>query len=123
MSHKFEKRLVSATGSIGEKPVVSGFDDVYEEAAWVAAKVQALKSTGIVMREMAVLFRTAFTSMPLQAELVKRGIRFKLFGGRKFYEMANVRDVVSYLRLVANPTDELAWHRVLMPGPLKDCLN
>jgi DNA helicase-2/ATP-dependent DNA helicase PcrA len=117
MSHKFEKRLVSATGSIGEKPVVSGFDDVYEEAAWVAAKVQALKSTGIVMREMAVLFRTAFTSMPLQAELVKRGIRFKLFGGRKFYEMANVRDVVSYLRLVANPTDELAWHRVLMLLP------
>ena len=38
MSHKFEKRLVSATGSIGEKPVLSSFDDVYEEAAWVAAK-------------------------------------------------------------------------------------
>jgi DNA helicase II / ATP-dependent DNA helicase PcrA len=117
MSHKFEKRLVSATGNIGEKPVVSQFDDVYEEAAWVAQKVQSLRSTGIVMREMAVLFRTAFTSMPLQAELVKRGIRFKLFGGRKFYEMANVRDVVSYLRLVANPTDELAWHRVLMLLP------
>ena len=117
MSHKFEKRLVSATGSIGEKPVVSRFDDVYEEAAWVARKVQALKPAGIAMREMAVLFRTAFTSMPLQAELVKRGIRFKLFGGRKFYEMANVRDAVSYLRLVANPADELAWHRVLLLLP------
>ena len=117
MSHKFDKRLVSATGLKGEKPVVSRFGDVYEEAAWVAAKAQALKSTGIAMREQAVLFRTAFTSMPLQAELVKRGIRFKLFGGRKFYEMANVRDVVSYLRLVANPTDELAWHRVLMLLP------
>lgn len=117
MTHKFEKRLVSATGSIGEKPVVSRFDDVYEEAAWVARKVLALKSEGTAMRETAVLFRTAFTSMPLQAELVKRGIRFKLFGGRKFYEMANVRDVVSYLRLVANPADELAWHRVLMLLP------
>jgi DNA helicase-2/ATP-dependent DNA helicase PcrA len=117
MSHKFEKRLVSATGIIGEKPVASKFDDVYEEAAWVAQKVQSLKLSGIVMRDMAVLFRTAFTSMPLQAELVKRGIRFKLFGGRKFYEMANVRDAVSYLRLVANPADELAWHRVLMLLP------
>ena len=55
--------------------------------------------------------------MPLQAELVKRGIRFKLFGGRKFYEMANVRDVVSYLRIVANPADELAWQRVLLLLP------
>jgi len=117
MFHKFEKKLVSATGNFGEKPVVTRFDDVYEEAAWVAARVQALKSDGIPVREIAVLFRTAFTSMPLQAELVKRGIRFKLFGGRKFYEMANVRDVVSYLRLVANPTDELAWHRVLMLLP------
>jgi len=55
--------------------------------------------------------------MALQAELIKRGIRFKLFGGRKFYEMANVRDVISYLRLVANPADELAWHRVLLLLP------
>ena len=117
MSHKFEKRLVSAAGSIGEKPVVSRFDDVYEEAAWIARKVHALRSRDIPMREIAVLFRTAFTSMPLQAELIKRGIRFKLFGGRKFYEMANVRDVISYLRIVANPADELAWHRVLLLLP------
>jgi DNA helicase-2/ATP-dependent DNA helicase PcrA len=117
MAHKFEKKLVSATGNFGDKPVVTRFDDVYEEAAWVATKVQTMRSEGIPVKEMAVLFRTAFTSMPLQAELVKRGIRFKLFGGRKFYEMANVRDVVSYLRLVANPTDELAWHRVLMLLP------
>ncbi len=117
MSHKYEKRLVSATGNIGEKPVVSRFDDVYEEAAWVARRVHALRAKGIPVREMAVLFRTAFTSMPLQAELVKQGIRFKLFGGRKFYEMANVRDVISYLRFIANPADELAWHRVLMLLP------
>lgn len=117
MSHKFEKRLVSAAGMIGEKPVVSRFDDVYEEAAWVARTVQAFTKTGFPVREIAVLFRTAFTSMALQAELVKKGIRFKLFGGRKFYEMANVRDVISYLRLVANPADELAWHRVLLLLP------
>jgi len=117
MSHKFEKRLVSATGNKGEKPTLRRFDDVYNEAVWIAQKVLGLKEEGIETNEMAVLFRTAFTSMSLQAELVKRGIRFKLFGGRKFYEMAYVRDVVSYLRIVANPADELAWQRVLLLLP------
>lgn len=117
MSHKFEKRLVSATGTVGRPPVVSRFADVYEEASRLAGKIYTLKSKGVLLREMAVLFRTAFASMPLQAELVKRGIRFKLFGGRKFYEMANVRDVISYLRVVANPADELAWQRVLLLLP------
>jgi DNA helicase II / ATP-dependent DNA helicase PcrA len=117
MQHKFEKRLVSATGLVGDKPSLRRFDDIYQEAAWLAFTVQSCRASGISTREMAVLFRTAFTSMPLQAELVKRGIRFKLFGGRKFYETAHVRDVVSYLRIVANPTDELAWHRVLLLLP------
>jgi DNA helicase-2/ATP-dependent DNA helicase PcrA len=117
MIHKFDKRLVSAMGVVGEKPVLRCFSDIYDEAGWVAQKVQILQQAGVSLREMAVLFRTAFTSMPLQAELVKRGIRFKLFGGRKFYETAHVRDVVSYLRLVANPADELAWHRVLLLLP------
>jgi DNA helicase II / ATP-dependent DNA helicase PcrA len=117
MSQKFEKRLVSATGNVGEKPMLRCFEDTHEEAWWIAQKVQRLVSSGSALREIAVLFRTTFASMPLQAELVKRGISFKLFGGRKFYESAHVRDVISYLRLVANPTDELAWHRVLLLLP------
>ena len=44
--------------------------------------------------KIAMLFRTAYTSMPLQSEMIKRGIRFRLFGGRKFYETAHVGDVI-----------------------------
>ncbi len=117
MKHKFEKRLVSGMGLTGERPSLRRFDDIYEEAAWVAGKVQSLKGQGVPMREIAMLFRTAYTSMPLQSELIKRGIRFRLFGGRKFYEPAHVRDVISYLRIIANPADELAWHRVLLLLP------
>jgi DNA helicase-2/ATP-dependent DNA helicase PcrA len=117
MKHKFEKRLVSGIGLTGEKPTLRRFDDIYEEAEWVVRKVQGLKATGVTMREIAVLFRTAYTSMPLQSELIKSGIRFKLFGGRKFYETAHVRDVISYLRIIGNPIDELAWHRVLLLLP------
>jgi DNA helicase-2/ATP-dependent DNA helicase PcrA len=117
MEHKFEKCLVSATGYAGERPTLRRFDDVYQEAAWVAQMVQNRKAQGVPVGEIAVLFRTAYTSMALQTELVKRGIWFKLFGGRKFYESAHVRDAISYLRIVANPTDELAWHRVLLLLP------
>ncbi len=117
MKHKFEKRLVSGMGLTGEKPALRQFDDIYDEATWVGQKVQSLRVMNFPMREVAVLFRTAFTSMPLQSELIKRGIRFRLFGGRKFYETAHVRDVISYLRIIANPADELAWHRVLLLLP------
>ncbi len=87
---------MSATGNRGEKPSLRRFEDVYEEATWIVKKIQSLCATGSTLREIAVLFRTAFASMPLQAELAKNGIRFKLFGGRKFYETAHVRDVISY---------------------------
>lgn len=117
MKHKFDKRLVSGMGLTGTKPTLRRFDDVYEEAAWVAGKIESMKMKGTPPREIAVLFRTAFTSMPLQSELIKRSMRFRLFGGRKFYETAHVRDAISYLRIVANPADELAWHRVLLLLP------
>jgi DNA helicase II / ATP-dependent DNA helicase PcrA len=117
MKHKFEKILISATCLGGEKPGLRHFEDVYEEALWVAEKIRTLNARGVKMGEIAVLFRTAFASMPLQGELIKRNVRFRLFGGRKFFETAHVRDVISYLRIVANPTDELAWYRVLMLLP------
>lgn len=117
MKHKFEKTLVSGIGLTGEKPALRQFVDIYEEAAWIARRVQGLTAAGVPVREIAVLFRTAYTAMPLQSELIKQNIRFRLFGGRKFYETAHVRDVISYLRIVSNPADELAWHRVLLLLP------
>ncbi len=60
MSHKFEKRLVSAMGNTGEKPTLRRFNDVYDEATWIAQKVLRLKEEGVEANEMAVLFRTAF---------------------------------------------------------------
>jgi DNA helicase II / ATP-dependent DNA helicase PcrA len=117
MKHRFDKRLVSATSLGGDRPGLRHFGDVYEEALWVAEKIRTLNARDVKMGDIAVLFRTSFASMPLQSELIKRSIRFKLFGGRKFFETAHVRDVVSYLKIVVNPSDELAWYRVLMLLP------
>jgi DNA helicase-2/ATP-dependent DNA helicase PcrA len=61
-----------------------------------------------------VLFRSQYLSIPLQAELSRRNIPFEVFGGLKFYETAHVKDIMSHIKILANPRDELAWNRVLM---------
>ena len=66
----------------------------------------------------AVLFRSSYISIPLQAELARARIPFKFFGGLKFYETAHVKDVLAHLKILANFKDELSWSRVLtlLPG-------
>ncbi len=114
MEVRFEKKLRAATRqSAGEKPQFSYFENPYEEAEWIADKMEELKSDGIKFREQAALFRAAYVSIPLQAELTRRNISFDVFGGLKFYEMAHIRDVLAHLRVLENFRDELAWVRVL----------
>jgi DNA helicase-2/ATP-dependent DNA helicase PcrA len=60
-----------------------------------------------------VLYRSHYHSLELQLELTRRGIPYRVRSGMRFFEQAHIKDVVAYLRLVANPRDELAWKRVL----------
>ena len=63
--------------------------------------------------EIAVLYRAHYHSMELQMELTRRGIPFEIRSGIRFFEMAHVKDITSYLRVLVNPLDEAAWKRVL----------
>jgi DNA helicase-2/ATP-dependent DNA helicase PcrA len=113
MSSKYAKRLVSSLRHKGAMPQMWFFNDAYEEAAWVADKMNELKERGIPFDKQCVLFRSSYISIALQAELKKRGVSYQLMGGMKFYESAHVKDVVAHLKIVANPKDELSWHRAL----------
>jgi len=66
---------------------------------------------------MAVLYRSHFHSLEVQMELTRRGIPYDVRSGVRFFEQAHIKDVTSYLRLVVNPRDELAWKRVLKLTP------
>ena len=66
----------------------------------------------MALRDQAVLFRTGHHSDGLEIELGRRNIPFVKFGGLKFLETAHVKDTLALLRILDNPTDELAWHRV-----------
>ena len=92
----------------------------YDEAAqaeWVCDRVLELRERGIDLRDQAVLFRTGHHSGGLEIELARRSIPFVKFGGLKFLESAHVKDLLSLLRILDNPRDELAWNRVLLMLP------
>lgn len=113
MRHKYAKKLVSATGKAGSVPLVLFFNDIYEEAEWVAGRAKDFYDEGVALSSQAVLFRSAYVSIPLQAELSRRNIPYQVYGGLKFYETAHVKDALSYLKVLNNYKDELAWSRIL----------
>jgi DNA helicase-2/ATP-dependent DNA helicase PcrA len=72
-----------------------------------------LLGEGVPINEIAVLYRAHYHSMELQMEMVRRGIPFEIRSGIRFFEQAHIKDVTSYMRIIVNPFDEVAWKRVL----------
>lgn len=119
MTKKFAKKLVASKGVLPyapttDKPELLFFQNPYAEAAWIVRQMVNLREEGVPFYHQAVLFRSAYISIPLQAELAKEGIPFQVYGGLKFYETAHVKDLVGYLKLLVNPKDELGWRRILL---------
>ncbi len=109
---KFEKELVPMRNS-GPKPRLVPCTSAAQEARYVADQILQLRSEGTALANMAVLFRSSAHSQTLEFELMKRDIPYEYRGGQKFFERAHIKDIVSFLRIAANPADELAWTRVL----------
>jgi len=114
MKNKYSKCLISAKKQTGQRPQLLFFKDAYEEAEWVADRIKRQLDEGLPLSHQCVLFRSLYLSIPLQSELSKRNIPYETYGGLKFYETAHVKDMISHLKVIANPKDELAWNRILM---------
>lgn len=109
---KFEKELV-AMRAAGPKPKLIACASASQEARYVADQILQLRSGGTALENMAVLFRSSAHSQALEFELLKRDIPYEYRGGQKFFERAHIKDVIAFLRVAANPVDEVAWLRVL----------
>lgn len=96
------------------KPVLFAAADEREEARFVAGKIRELVAGGIRFQDIAVLFRSGFHSYKLEIELASSGVDFEKRGGLKLTESAHMKDVLSFLRILANPRDNLSWNRVLL---------
>ncbi len=97
----------------GIRPILIPVKDVNQQANFVSQRVIELMREGVPLSEIAVLYRAHYHSMELQMEMMRRGIPFEIRSGIRFFEQAHIKDVTSYMRIIANPYDELAWKRVL----------
>ncbi|GAA4358378.1 ATP-dependent helicase [Microbacterium rhizosphaerae] len=107
-----DKRLWSADGP-GEKIVgYTGYSQ-HDEAQFVAEEVDALRRTGVDYSQMAVFYRTNSQSRALEEIFIRAAVPYKIMGGTRFYERAEIKDALAYLVAVANPADEMALRRII----------
>ena len=109
---QFQKKL-KAERAGGVLPILIPARDGHQQASLVAAKIMRRYRDGLNYSDMAVLYRSTYQSADIQLELSKQNIPYVVRGGQRYFEQAHIKDVVAYLRIMANFKDELAWKRVL----------
>ncbi|WP_217915851.1 ATP-dependent helicase [Miltoncostaea marina] len=110
--HRHPKRLWTDLGD-GEPITVMACRDEHEEARVVAAEIDRAVGRGASLSEVAVFYRTNAQSRAIEDQLVRRAVPYAVVGGPRFYERAEVRDLLAYLRVVANPADGVSLARML----------
>jgi DNA helicase-2/ATP-dependent DNA helicase PcrA len=99
-------------GSLGEKPSVTGVWDSEEEARLIGEEIEQLQHRNHELDEIAILVRASFQMREFEERFITLGLPYKVIGGPRFYERAEIRDALAYLRLVAQPANDLAFERI-----------
>ncbi len=111
-SRRLGKRLWTDAGS-GEPVRIHEALSDGEEAQWLVESVRHLCSQGMARRDIAVLYRSNAQSRVLEHALFSAGVAYRVYGGLRFFERAEIRHAMAYLRLLANPDDDGAFLRVV----------
>lgn len=96
----------------GDKLRVIGVWDGPEEARRVGDEIERLEREGAPLRSIAILVRAQFQTREIEDRFIAIGLNYKIIGGFRFYERAEIRDALAYLRLIAQPADDLAFERI-----------
>jgi DNA helicase II / ATP-dependent DNA helicase PcrA len=97
----------------GEKVFVTGAWDSEEEARAVGEEIEQLQREGHALNEIAILVRASFQMREFEDRFVTLGLPYRVIGGPRFYERAEIRDALAYLRLINSPADDLAFERIV----------
>lgn len=97
----------------GDKIKVYMANDERDEGRWIAGQIEKLKDAGTSYNQMAVFYRTNAQSRTLEDMLLRAGVPYRLVGGTRFFDRAEIKDVMAYLTLVVNPANDIAAQRVI----------
>ena len=98
--------------ALGEKPKVRGVQDSSEEARLIGEEIEAAQRSGLPLSEIAILVRASFQMREFEERFLETGVPYRVVGGPRFYERAEIRDALAYLRCAAQPDDDLAFERI-----------
>lgn len=96
----------------GEKVRVIGVWDAPEEARRVGEEIERLEREGAPLERMAILVRAQYQTREFEDRFIQIGLNYRIVGGFRFYERAEIRDALAYLRVIAQPSDDLAFERI-----------
>ncbi len=114
--HKNVKQIdkdVYSRNEEGEKIKLKELSSDREEASFITSDIKHKVNDGMSYDDFAILYRTNAQSRPFEEELRRNGIDFQIYGGLSFYQRKEIKDIVAYLRLIANPDDEEAFKRII----------
>ncbi|MBI3591011.1 MAG: UvrD-helicase domain-containing protein [Candidatus Melainabacteria bacterium] len=111
-TERIEKTLLP-TKSKGEKIICFEADDEIEEAQYVAKETLRLLKSDFKYSDIGVLYRTNAQSRAIEEALIKRNIPYQIVGGFRFYERKEIKDIISYLKVIYNPSDSVSLKRII----------
>ena len=127
VQHQFEKTLRPFRQGAGFQPQLYRMWDGHAQAELILKLIEHLRGQGFQYKDIAILYRSHFSSIDIQLALTRARLPFRITSGVGVFEQMHVKDVLSFLRLLLNPNDELSFHRLigLLPGvgeaSLKKC--
>ncbi len=97
---------------LGDRPKIAEGSDSQEEARLIGEEIEAAQHKGVSLDEIAILVRASFQMREFEERFIALGLPYRVIGGPRFYERAEIRDALAYLRCIAQPEDDLAFERI-----------
>ncbi|WP_435526944.1 ATP-dependent helicase [Microbacterium aurantiacum] len=115
ISHNFDRKDKKLWTDVGAGEPIVGFTGYsqHDEAQFIADEIETLHRAGVDYNQIAVFYRTNSQSRALEEIFIRAAVPYKIMGGTKFYERAEIKDALAYLVAIANPADEMALRRII----------
>jgi len=112
-NHQRREKVLWTENIAGDKAKLYRATDERAEARYIVNNVQVLHQAGVAHHDFGILYRTNAQSRAIEEAFLQAGVPYRVFGGLKFYERKEIKDVLSFLRLILNPADDVSLRRVI----------